>query len=157
MLLCLRNYVPVHNSSSLLHLIYCHYRVISGTHMCMPPSQRDYIFFDGSRMTKWRGCFWQIVEPHGMGNELGLRGTIYGHPDPWLAITATRHQAIKAPWVARGKDKRHFGKKTHSTAPHHRKMLCWSQTSWLLPITLGSFLHLFSNNKSSHLIGLSWY
>lgn len=65
--------------------------------MCTPPSQRDYIFFEGSGMTKCRGCFRKIVEPRGMGNGLGLRGTIYGHPDPRLAITASRHQTIKAP------------------------------------------------------------
>lgn len=65
--------------------------------MCTPPSQRDYIFFDGSGMTKCTGCFRKIVEPRGTGNGLELKGTIYGHPDPRLAITASRHQPIKAP------------------------------------------------------------
>lgn len=47
-------------------------------------------------------------------------------------------------------------KKAYSTVPCSHKMLCVSQTSWLLPITLNRFLHLSSNNKSSHLIRLLW-
>lgn len=151
----------------ILHYIYCHYRVISGTHMWMSSLPRE-IRYSLMAEDNMRNTCWADYQATQCGDGLRWKGTLTVSQISWMAVITSMHHVIRALVGRERKREDGFWKeknpKTQTRKTHGPpqstlwQLECqfWSQNAWVAILALSfkapscDFGPVTSPNLTSH-------